>query len=277
MEVFEKKKALIITGAMLVGIIAIAAAVALIMRDRGGERLGRSDVPYPYFWEEKNGTIMLTMETGDTANGAWRVGSTEGEAVRIAVGKTRDGKTEMKLTPAEVGSEAITFTLVSAEDRLAELNFTVAVSSVEDTLSATVVSHRERAFQGTVRGGEETGHPFTVRGSDEGLTIFVEESEGYTDSGASWWSESTDTLVAFVSGVDVSGEGITVRLETRANGTAEVRVCNASETISFVFDVQVTGGEMLLIDSRIEPYETVEESGEAEADEAESAESDALS
>ena len=271
MQVFENKKALIITGAVLVGIIAIAAAVALIMRGRGGAQFGRSDVPYPYSWVEKNGAITLTIKTGDAPKGAWSVGSTEGEAVEISVGKTGGGKTEMKLTPAEVGREAITFTLLSGEDRLAELNFTVAVSSVENTLSATAISHRERTFQGTVRGGEETGHPFTVRGGDEGLTIFVEESEGYTDSGTSWWSDSTDALVAFVSGIDVSAEGITVQLETRANGTAEVRVYNVTENISFVFDVQVTGGEMLLTDSRTEPYETAEEAGEAETAENEAA------
>ncbi|MBQ9720172.1 MAG: hypothetical protein IJV64_05700 [Oscillospiraceae bacterium] len=272
MEIFENKKALIITGAVLVGIIAIAAAVALIMRGRGGERFGRSDVPYPYSWVEKeNGTITLTMETGGAANGAWSVGSTEGAAVEIETGKTKGGKTEVKLTSAEVGSEAITFTLMSGEDRLAELSFTVSVSSGENTLTATAVSHRERTFQGTVRGGEETGHPFAVRGGDEGLTIFVEESEGYTDSGVSWWSESTDALVAFVSSIDVSAEGITVQLETRANGTAEVRVYNVTENISFVFDVQVTGGEMLLTDSRTEPYETAEEAGEAETAENEAA------
>ena len=265
MEVFENKRALIITGAVRAGLIAIAAGAALNLRGRGGARFGRNDVPYPYSWvENRNGTIALTMETGGAAKGAWSVGSTEGEAVEIGAGRTGGGKTEVRLTPAAVGREAITFTLMSGEDRLAELTFTVAVSSAGSALAATAVSHRERAFQGSVRGGEETGHPFVVRGGDEGLTIFVEEAEGYTENGAAWWSESTDSLVAFVSDVDVSGEGVTVQLGTRANGTAEVRVYSVSENISFVFDVQVTGGEMRLTDSRTEPYETAEESGEAD-------------
>ena len=271
MEVFENKKALIITGAVLVVIIAIAAAAALIMGGRGGARFGRSDVPYPYSWvEEENGTITLTMETGGAGNGAWSVGSTEGEAVEIAAGKTRGGKTEMKLTPAAVGREAITFTLMSGEDRLAELNFTVAVSSAENSLAATAVSQRERAFQATVRGGEETGHPFTVRGGDEGLTIFVEESEVSTEDGAAWASDSTDTMTAYVSTIGVSEGELTVHLQARYDGTAEVRVYSVRDNISFVFDVEVTDGQMMLTDSRVEAYETEEpEAAEEAADTAE--------
>ena len=120
-----------------------------------------------------------------------------------------------------------------------------------------------------MRGGEETGHPFTVRGGDDGLTIFVEESEGYTDDGTAWESESTDTMAAFVSEINVSDEGVTIHLETRAAGSAEVRVYNVTENLAFVFNVEVSGGEMLLVDSRTEPY-TTEEDAEEEIVEAES-------
>ena len=150
------------------------------------------------------------------------------------------------------------FSLTSGEDRLAELDLTVMAGIAdggENQLTATVTEHRERVFQGSVRGGEETGHPFTVRGVDGGLTIFVEESEAYADDSTAWESESSNSMAAFVSDIDISDEGITFRLETRSDGSAEVRVFNAREKIAFVFDVEVSGGDMLLTDSRTEPYE----------------------
>ena len=267
MEAIKNKKPLIITLAVLALIIVATVAVTLIMRGRGGARFNGGDVPYPYSWvEQENGRIVLSLETGDAANGAWSLGSTEGEAVEIAVGKPKGKTTEVKLTPVETGSEGMTFTLMSGEDRLAELNLTVTVSRADDVLAASVTSYHERVLQGTVRGGEETGHPFTVRSGDEGLTIFVEESDGYTSDGAVWESDSTDSLVAAVSYIDVSDEGVTIQLETRATGTAEVRVYSIRDNIAFVFDVEVAGGEMLLTDSRVETYETEEsEAGEERA------------
>lgn len=261
-ELLENKKPLVIVLAALAGIIVITVAVALILRVRGGERFAKNDVPYPYSWEEKkNGTITLTMERGKAAGGAWSLGSTEGDAVEAGFGKTGE-KTKVKLTPTSPGRETMTFVLVSGEERLAELNVTVAVELVDNALATTVISHRERALQSTVRGGEETGHPFTVRGGDDGLTIFVEDSEGYTDDGSAWASDSTNSMVAFVSAIEISDTGVTIRLETRANGTAEVRAYSIRDNISFVFDVEVADGEMLLTDSRSEPYETVEETAE---------------
>ena len=236
MERQASKKPLLITLGVLVGIIVITVAVTLIMRGRGGARFDGGDVPYPYSWtEKKDGTIALTMETGDVADGAWSVGSTQGDAVEINVGATKGGKTEATLSPVEHGHTTITFSLMSGEERYAELSITVDVGSADGKLAATVSAHRERALQGVVRGGEETGHPFTVRGGDNGLTIFVEDSEGYTDDSAAWESISTDSMVAFVSGIDVSDDGVTVHLETRANGTAEVTVYSVRDNISFVF------------------------------------------
>lgn len=273
MEISYNKKPLIITLAALACIIIATVAVTLILRGRAGTRFsGDGDAPYPYSWvEKKNGEIVLTIETGDAKNSAWSLEDTGSGTVEVRAGKTKGGKTSVTITPEAVGREIMTFSLTSEEERLAELSFSVLVTSEDDALSATVTDHRERAFQGAVRGGEETGHPFTVRGGDDGLTIFVEESEGYTDGGTAWESESDNIMTAYVSNLDVSNEGVTIRLETRANGSAEVRVFSVRENISFVFDVEVKNGEMTLTDSRWEPYEAEEET----TDEAQEAESEA--
>ena len=152
----------------------------------------------------------------------------------------------------------MTFALTSGEERLAELSVTTSVDNADEKLSASITSHRERAFQSVVRGGEETGHPFIVRADDEGLTIFVEESEVIAEDEATWASDSTDTMTAYVSTIGVSEGGLTIHLQARADGTAEVRAYSVRDNISFVFDVEVTDGQMLLTDSRIEPYETEE-------------------
>ena len=252
------KKALLITLAALAGILAVTAAVTLLTRGRGGTRFdGRADAKYPYSWVEKdNGTVVLTMSAGDAADGAWSLARTEGEVLEIGVKGKRD-QTEAVLTPIEAGREAIVFSLMSGEERLAELSFTVEVGrDQKEKLAATITKHDERAMQGVVRGGEETGHPFIVRGDSDGMTICVEEKEGYTDSGAAWKSESSNSMVAFVSSVDVSDEGISFQVETRANGSAELTAYNEREQIAFVFSVEVKDGEMALNDSRTERYET---------------------
>ena len=260
MEENGSKKALIVTLVVLAGIIIATVAVTLIMRGRGGARFSVGDAPYPYSWVEKNdGTIALSVETGNEAGSAWSVESAGSGTVDVRVGETKGGKTSVVITPETGGREIMVLSLAGEEERLAELSLTVMVEGKEGALAATVTDHRERAFQGVVRGGEDTGHPFTVRGGSGGLTIFVEDSEGYTDDGTAWESESTNTMTAYVSNIDVSDDGVTIRLETRANGSAEVRVFSARDNISFVFAVEVTGGEMLLLDSRTEPYEPAEE------------------
>jgi len=274
-ELLNNKKPLMIASASVLGILIVAFAVALILRGRGEARFSKTDVPYPYAWEEKrNGALKLTLERGTAAGGVWSLGSAEGDATEIAVGKP--GKTTaVTLTPVEEGRQTVVFTLMSGEERLGELSLVVVVERMNDMLAATVTSHSERALQGTVRGGEETGHPFVVSGGDEGLTIFVEDSGSYTeDDGWVWESDSTDSLVAYVSSVDVTDGGVTIRLQTRANGAAEVRVYSVKHNISFVFDVEVADGEMLLTDSRSEPYETAEEPAEAGSEEAQTAETE---
>ena len=258
----KQRKPLMIALAVLLAIIAVTAAVTLFMRDRSGKRFTVEDVPYPYSWAERaDGSVTLTLKTDGAANGVWSLGSTDGGTLDIGVGKTQGGKTSVTLKPETEGREMMVFSLTSGEEQLAELSLTVMVgqeSGEDSKLSAAITSHRERTFQGTVRGGEETGHPFTVRGSDEGLTIFVEESEGYTDDSTAWVSESTNSMAAYVSSVDVSSEGVTFQLETRSSGRAEVTVRSIRENISFVFAVEVTDGNMMLTDSRVETGATDE-------------------
>ena len=272
----KSKLPLIITISALFAIIVVTAAVTLVLRDRGGARFIVDDVPYPYSWtEQTNGSILLTLETGDAPDGEWSLESTDGGTLDVHVGKARSGKVSVTMKPGAEGREMIVFGLASGEERLAELSITVMAereSEENNKLAATITAHRERVFQSTVRGGEDTGHPFTVRSSDDGLTIFVEESEGYTDDDTAWVSESTNAMAAYVSSVDVSSEGITFRLETRSSGNAELTVYSERENISFVFDVEVTNGDMRLIDSRVEPYSDEGSGEEAEPGETETAE-----
>ena len=263
MEKQSIKKPLIITLAVLLGIIIITVAVTLILRGRGGATFGGSDVPYPYTWTERDdGKISLKIKTGDAAGAAWSVMTADGAVATISVDRTSGKETAVTISPESVGLEDATLELLSGEERLAELALSIEVSNVNDSLVATVANHSERALQTTVRGGEETGHAFTVRSSDNGLTIFVEDTEGLTSEGAMWDSESSNTMVAYVSEINVSDDGVTVHLDSRVNGSAEVTVSSVRDSILFVFDVQVAGGEMTLTDSRVETLE--EETDEEE-------------
>ena len=266
-KALKNNRPMLITLAALSVIVLIVVAVALIRRSFN-DLMYRSDedAPYPYSWvEKKNGVVIFTLETGKAVDAEWTLGSEEGGAMNVEVGKTRGKRAKVTMTPRSTGREMVTLLLKSGEESVAELAITVDVESWNDRVSI-VTSHYERAIQGTVRGGEETGHPFTVRGSEEGLSIFVEDAESLTANGQGWQSTSTDTLVAYVTSVDVSDEGVTVSLGTRANGAAEVRVYSERDNISFVFAVEVTDGNILLTDSRAEAYQPIP-AGEESAEE----------
>ena len=271
----KNKKPLLIAVGALVGVVILAVVIFLLVnRGAGGTRFqGPADAPYPYAWtERKDGSITMDLELGDAKGGAWTVGTLEGDVVEITEGRTGGGRTTMTLKPVRAGFANIVFALVSGEDRLAELNVMIQVSRPENVYIATVSSHRERAIQATVRGGEETDHPFTVRPSDDGLTIFVEETEGLTEDGSAWQSTTNDPMVAYVSDIQVSQEGVTIRVSMRANGTTQVTAYSSREDLSYVFNVEVRGGEMTLQDFWIEAYQTEEGPEESEAAPVETAE-----
>ena len=258
------KPLLVVLGALAL-IIILTVAVTLTLRGLGGTGYSVDDEKYPYTWAEKNdGTVAITLKTGDAAKGVWSLGSTPGDVLTVNVGNTSGGKTGVTLIPNSIGREIMTFDLMSGEEHLAEVTFTVDVAGESDALAATVTSQSERAFQNTLRGGEETGFPFTVRATENGLSIFVEDPGLYSDEGTEWLSDSSDSMVASVYGVDASEEGVNVLLQTRSNGTSEVRVYNVEKNLSFVFDVQVTKGEMLIAGSRSEPYQTAQEPEDTE-------------
>ena len=258
------KPLLVVLGALAL-IIILTVAVTLTLRGLGGTGYSVDDEKYPYTWAEKNdGTVAITLKTGDAAKGVWSLGSTQGDVLTVNVGNTSGGKAGVTLIPNSIGREIMTFDLMSGEEHLAEVTFTVDVAGESDALAATVTSQSERAFQNTLRGGEETGFPFTVRATENGLSIFVEDPGLYSDEGTEWLSDSSDSMVASVYGVDASEEGVNVLLQTRSNGTSEVRVYNVEKNLSFVFDVQVSKGEMLIAGSRSEPYQTAQEPEDTE-------------
>ena len=176
-EALENKKALLIALAAAFGMIVVAVAVTLIIRGRSAERFSNDDVPYPYAWVEKrDGSITMTLESGKAKNSAWSVESTQGVSTEVTVGKTGGKKTSVTITPVEEGPERVTFVLTSGEERLAELAVTASVENVDERFVTHIISSRERAMQGAVHGGEETGHAFTVRADDEGLTAIIANS-----------------------------------------------------------------------------------------------------
>ena len=248
---------LLLALAALAGVMLLVLAVMLLLRGRGDAGFNsEKGAPYPYAWTENDdGTIALTLDGSAVEGGAWAVGSADGSMVTAALGETKRGKTAATLTPVSEGRETVTFSLLRGEDRLAEASFTVDVERTESSgYAATVLSHGERVFQETVRGGDEA-YPFTVRADDEGgLTVSIADTEEYEGTG--WTAVSSDSLVAAADIATLREEekngGVQVTLEPRANGSAEVTVSNETADLAYVFAVEVSGGEMRLTGSHTE-------------------------
>lgn len=281
-ERYEKRQSIkrwAIPAAALLAVVAVAVVVALILRaNRGKVFAGGEDTPYPYRWtENKNGSVSLEIDRSSSPGSLWTAPE---EAPGLAVEASQSGeKTVFTLTPREEGRTVLTLALLDETgDRLSEVYVLADAAYEGETLALRLGSVGEKQLTGTVRGGEDTPFPYSVRADGSGdLLVTVtpalrpeeeeardaiaaipegEAAEGIEASGtpsSDWRCESGDEAVAAVLGVIAAGDGITAYLRPGAAGSARVRLYDdltgASLTLELASDgngtLQVLSHQML--------------------------------
>ena len=272
----EKRKPLLITLAVCVGVIASILALALLLRVRGGARVPVTDVPYPYEWTEKrDGSLVLKLDGGSVPGGLWSTDSTGDGIVHISADETQNGKAAVRLTPDAEGRAVLTFALTNEGERLAEAVFTVETLEKGGRLAVTVTDHRERVLQETVRGGEDTGHPFTVRSDESGALVIhiVDPAVAAKDGGDGvesvserWTVRSSNSTVVLSSEMQAADDGFDLYLRSRWSGNTELFLSCPEEKLMYVFTVTSESGVLRLLESRLEEYRPEEPMPETEVD-----------
>ena len=171
----KNKKPLWIALGAVAGVFLIAAVIALVAGfAKGGKNTNRSakDAPYPYSWQEKDGTVVLTLTGKGVENGVWSCVSST--VATVDEGAIKGNKTTFTLTPAEPGREKVTFLLSGDKGLTAEAAFTVEVTRGEsEKLSVSIADHEERLLQGTLTGGTDGDYPFTITSQNGVLLLKI--------------------------------------------------------------------------------------------------------
>ena len=270
---YEKRQSIkrwLIPAAALLGVIAVAVAVALLLRvSRGESFAGGEDTLYPYRWtENKNGTVSLELDHAAAPGSRWTAPE---DAPDLAVETSQgDGSTAFTLTPRAQGRNLLTFVLRDAEgERLYERYVLTDASYEGKTLALRLAGVEGRQFTGTIRGGEDTPFPYWIRSDGNGdLLITVmdaarsedgeEEVRGIPESipedetaegiepsgtpGSDWRCESGDEAAAAVLGVISGEDGVTAYLRPgTAAGSAWVRMYDDFTGASLTLEVASDG------------------------------------
>lgn len=168
----KNKKALWIACAFLAVLLLGIAATGWFSGSAGQRYSGEADAPYPYAWVEKrDGTILLSLNAGESADGVWSAEAPGGTA-EISLAAAKDGGTSALLKPRAAGREALLFRLHGGGALLAETVLTVEARETEGgRLALAVISHRQQAVQSRTDGGGARGCPFTASAAETGALL----------------------------------------------------------------------------------------------------------
>ncbi len=249
----KNRKPLLLTLAVFAGVMLLVVAAALFWRGRGGARYRNGNVPYPYEWAERqNGSVLLKLDGSTAPEGVWSASGASGDVVSVAACETKKGKASVTLLPASAGCEALTFTLRSGEERLAEMELTVETTERNGSLAVTVIDHGERAWQNAVNGGDEK-HPYTARTDEYGSLVLHIADAGESEA-ERWSATSSDDLIASVLDLQTTEDGIDAYLDTHVDGSAEITVSGEAANLTYVFTVTAESGALRLKDSKWSEY-----------------------
>ena len=263
-ERYEKQQSIkrwAIPLAALLGIIIIAAAIALILRSgRGKPIAGGEDTPYPYTWAvNRNGSVTLVLDRSAAPDFRW-IAAGEDSLMSVETAQ-EDSLTRFTLTPLGEGRSILTFALCRAgdeTDRIYELHALTETTQDGKTLRSAVLSVSGRLLQGTVRGGEGTDYPYMLfTDADGDLVLAVtdnspipeEETEQSADTKDGGWAcVSENEAVAEVLGVIVRENTAAAYLRAGAEtGTVRVRMADSVSGTEIVLELEADGSGALML------------------------------
>ena len=269
-ERFAKKQTLkryLIPAVVLLVFVAIAVVLSLVLRGTGRAVKGGADTPYPYTWRAgKNGVATLELDRSAAPGYLWTV-TDAGEF--LSVEETQDeekSRTLFTLTPQTAGRSVVVFHLRRENDmreRIYELSVLTETSESGRSLTSSLLSVSGKALQGTVRGGEDTDYPYTVRVDEDGDLMIsitdktllreeeqaaeeIQENEETTgevtedEETKVWICASEDENTAVVMGVIAAENGAVAYLRPgTAAGTVQVRMTESLYGTELLLELEV--------------------------------------
>lgn len=259
-ERYEKEQSIkrfLIPAAVLLGVIAVVAAAALLLRGGKGKPVtGGEDTAYPYAWvANKNGSISLELDQSAAPGYAWTAPEENGIFTVSQEPNAEGERCRFTLTPQREGRCVLVFSLEGTEDevdRIFELSVLAEVSRGDRSLSGNLLSISGRRLPGVVRGGEGTRYPYTICSDEDGdLCILITdpddeagEETGEPSKDGDWQIVSDKPEAAQPLGITQTDNAIAVYVRPgTVPGRAEVRVYNVrtGTELSFILELGEDG------------------------------------
>ena len=242
-ERYEREQSIkrfLIPAAVLLGVIAVVAAAALLLRGgRVRPVTGGEDTAYPYTWVvNKNGSISLELDQSAAPGYVWTAPEENGIFAVTLEPNTEGERTRFTLTPQREGRNMLVFALEGAEDeadRIFELSVLAEVTREGKGFTGNLLGISGRRLTGVVRGGEDSPYPYTIYTDKDGdLCILITtpnpaeaEDEGEPNKDGDWQIASDKPEAAQPLGIMQADDAIAAYVRPGTlPGRAEVRVYN---------------------------------------------------
>ena len=257
-ERYEREQSIkrfLIPAAVLLGVIAVVAAAALLLRGgRVRPMTGGEDTAYPYTWVvNKNGSISLELDQSAAPGYVWTAPEENGIFAVTLEPNTEGERTRFTLTPQREGRNVLVFALQGAEeDRIFELSVLAEVSRGDRSLTGNLLSLSGKRLPGVVRGGEGTPYPYRIFADQDGdLCILItnpdageRENKGEANKDGDWQLASDKPEAAQPLGIMQADDAIAAYVRPGTlPGRAEVRVYNlrTGAELSFILELGEDG------------------------------------
>ena len=257
-ERYEREQSIkrfLIPAAVLLGVIAVVAAAALLLRGgRVRPMTGGEDTAYPYTWVvNKNGSISLELDQSAAPGYVWTAPEENGIFAVTLEPNTEGERTRFTLAPQREGRNVLVFALEGAEeDRIFELSVLAEVSRGDRSLTGNLLSLSGKRLPGVVRGGEGTPYPYRIFADQDGdLCILITnpddgegENKGEANKDGDWQLASDKPEAAQPLGIMQADDAIAAYVRPGTlPGRAEVRVYNlrTGAELSFILELGEDG------------------------------------
>ncbi len=219
---WQSSKRFVIPAIAFVVVFAITVVFALFLRGSRKERFtGGEDTPYPYAWEvSQNGVISLEIDKSAAQGYSFTVSEETdlGDELTPIYSLQTDekqtgGKSRFVLTPQAPGRVALVLDLVNDErtdDAIYRMTLIADALAENGTFSSELLSVTGGELQGTLYGGADTTHPYSIYPNESGdLLITVQRTEAAETAAdeEAWYCVSDREEVVDVLGVLAESDG----------------------------------------------------------------------
>ena len=242
-------KKLVIILASIIGALAVALAVLLLLGRGNKVESGDEESLYPYSYTQNSKSVVLHVG-GDLPEGCTWV-AREGERVSIEAERKKDG-TDFTLRGAGTGSEQLLFTLQrESEGGLTERLYEISVDVYVLNGSIEILSNYHRELAGLLNGSQE-GFTYNIASQDDGTLVVELQYPGK----ATWTPQREGSSVTLDFEEIRQADGYCrIRLTGVEMGQTTMRFCDAEHRMALECFISADAFyDLTVVEHSVVPY-----------------------